>query len=270
MRIYDGKNDIQATPTFHTAALVSTGVCSSHRFDLTTVRKSGRIDWSLFYCERGALHIDGVTLLANSIWIYPPNVSQHYSIYMRDRTKYRYLHFNGHCIRDLLEELGIPLREPIACNRDSILPIFDKLTEDARTATPHARLRAEYHILQLLSQLVPKAEQSRSTGLMCCVTDEMAHSFHEAYDAKKYADMLHVSVSRFHHLFKEAVGISPHAYYQNLRMENACGLLEGSRLKISAIAKSCGFEDALYFTQAFKRHTGMTPSNYRKAKKASE
>ena len=270
MRIYDGKNDIQATPTFHTAALVSTGVCSSHRFDLTTVRKSGRIDWSLFYCERGTLHIGEGSLTAGSVWIYPPSVSQQYSIYQSDRTKYRYLHFNGHCIEELLEELGIPVQAIIECNGELLLPLFDKLGEDARAASPLSRLRAEYHILQLLAHLAPKPQSSRSVGMMRRITDDMEHSFHRPYDAKKYAAMLHVSVSRFHHLFKEAVGISPHAYYQNLRMENACGLLEGSRLKISAIAKSCGFEDALYFTQAFKRHTGMTPSNYRKAKKASE
>lgn len=267
MYIYDGKRDIQAQPSKRTASLVSTGTCTCRRNDIMTVRKNGRLDWSLFYCERGKLHIGNTVLPMGAVWIYPPGIPQHYSIYVRDRTKYRYLHFNGHCIEELLAELNIPLQAPILCNKEQLLSLFDKLAEDALSASPHARLCAEYHILQLLSHLAPKPEQSRATGLMRRIIDEMEHTFHTAYDAKKYADMLHVSISRFHHLFKEAVGISPHAYYQKLRMENACGLLESSRLKIGDIAKSCGFEDALYFTQAFKKHTGMTPSSYRKSQK---
>ena len=267
MYIYDGKNDIQAIPTTHTAALVCIGKCSSYKSDFTTVRKNGRINWSLFYCERGKIHIDGVELPAGAVWIYPPSTPQRYTIYQCDRTKYRYLHFNGQCMEELLAELNISLQTPIKGNRDVLLPLFDSIEEEAQTITPISRLRAEYHILQLLSHLAPKDLTNRSIGIMHRITDEMEHNFYQEYDAQKYAAMLHVSISRFQHLFKDEVGVPPHAYYQRLRMENACDLLRGSCLKINEVAQSCGFEDALYFTQAFKKHTGMPPSHYRKAAK---
>ena len=47
-------------------------------------------------------------------------------------------------------------------------------------------------------------------------------------------------------------------------MENAANLLESTEMKINEIAKKCGFEDPLYFTQAFKKNYGATPSEYRK------
>jgi transcriptional regulator GlxA family with amidase domain len=76
--------------------------------------------------------------------------------------------------------------------------------------------------------------------------------------------MLYISVSRFNHFFKESIGVSPHKYYMNIRIKNAKELLEQTDLQINVIAKNCGYEDALYFAQAFKKHVGATPSEYRK------
>ena len=103
--------------------------------------------------------------------------------------------------------------------------------------------------------------------MMKRVTDNMEHSFSVAYDASYYADMFKISVSRFNHLFKQCVGIPPYAYYVKLRMANACSLLEDTDLKIQDIAEKCGYEDAMYFTQVFKKSIGLTPSNYRKLNK---
>ena len=55
----------------------------------------------------------------------------------------------------------------------------------------------------------------------------------------------------------------------NIRMKNAQELLEQTDLQINVIAKICGYEDALYFAQAFKKHIGTTPSEYRKIKNNS-
>lgn len=96
------------------------------------------------------------------------------------------------------------------------------------------------------------------------VTDHMEHTFADPYDAHRYAQMLKISPSHFQHVFKQQLGISPYAYCLRLRMENARSLLEATDLKIQDIAQKCGFENALYFTQAFRKETGLTPSAYRK------
>ena len=76
--------------------------------------------------------------------------------------------------------------------------------------------------------------------------------------------MLKISESHFQHIFKEQLGISPYAYCLRLRLENARRLLEDTNLKVCEIAQKCGYENALYFTQTFKKETGLTPSAYRK------
>jgi len=57
-------------------------------------------------------------------------------------------------------------------------------------------------------------------------------------------------------------GISPKRYLTDLRIKQACMLLENSSLSVSAIANSVGFENSLYFSKAFKKAKGISPSQY--------
>ena len=267
MKIYYGTNDIIAPSCDHTAGLVSTGICRCEKNDMMTIRKNGRIDWSLFYCEHGCIDFNGVKINKGELWIYPPNMMQLYTVYAKDRSVYRYLHFNGLHIEKLLSELCIPTEQPINHIKDSLTELFQKIAADAEGNTALSRIRAEYHILYLLSKLSKPLEEEKNFGILKRVIDNMEHSFSAPYDAKSYADMLYISVSRFNHFFKEIIGVSPYKYYTNIRIKNAQELLEQTDLKINVIAKNCGYDDALYFTQSFKKQIGITPSEYRKMNK---
>jgi AraC-like DNA-binding protein len=48
------------------------------------------------------------------------------------------------------------------------------------------------------------------------------------------------------------------------RVEHACDLLAHSDLSLAEIALACGFSDQSHFSMMFKRHTGITPSKFRK------
>ena len=63
--------------------------------------------------------------------------------------------------------------------------------------------------------------------------------------------------------FRAATGLSPVAYVQKLRMEEAKQWLETSDTPSGDIAREVGYEDPASFRRLFKRHTGLTPSAYR-------
>ena len=54
-------------------------------------------------------------------------------------------------------------------------------------------------------------------------------------------------------------------YVRHLRVEFARGELAGSAASLSDIAIAAGFCDQSHFTRLFKRHTGLTPAEYRLA-----
>lgn len=67
-------------------------------------------------------------------------------------------------------------------------------------------------------------------------------------------------------VFKREVGIPPHAYQINVRLDRAKGLLlEGWR--ISEVARRSGYYDQSHFTHSFKRLVGVTPGSYAKDSK---
>jgi len=64
--------------------------------------------------------------------------------------------------------------------------------------------------------------------------------------------------------FKKGLNITPIAYLNNYRMKKAKELLLQQEMLISEVAFSCGFETPYYFTNAFKKHFGISPGIWRK------
>lgn len=231
---------------------------------MMTIRKRGREDWSLFYCEAGRLYVEDRSLRPGEFWIYPPGQPQRYVLCSGEGSAYRYLHFTGSEMGQLLADLGIPVCTVLEVKGGSISGTLECIRSCMKESGPLAELNAELLTLQLLSRIAGGGAGTREINMMKRVTDHMEHSFGEAYNAALYAGMLKVSVSRFNHLFRQWVGIAPYAYYTKLRINNACCLLEETELKVGQIAEKCGYRDPLYFAQAFRKAVGLSPTEYRK------
>lgn len=76
----------------------------------------------------------------------------------------------------------------------------------------------------------------------------------------------HIGCSRslVSHQFKARTGMGIREYLTMLRLEDAKILLENSNLTITEIAFTVGFGSSNYFTNVFKKDTGMAPGEYRK------
>jgi AraC-like DNA-binding protein len=71
---------------------------------------------------------------------------------------------------------------------------------------------------------------------------------------------------RFHQLFCEAFGETPHRYVRRLRLDASLGLLADPRETLSGIALSIGFADQSAFTHAFTKRFGIAPGQWRAGK----
>ena len=70
------------------------------------------------------------------------------------------------------------------------------------------------------------------------------------------------SVSYIKQLFQKYAGISPKAYYNQLRIRHATKLLEQD-VPVREIAERMNFSSSNYFSSFFKQHTGFSPNGYR-------
>jgi YesN/AraC family two-component response regulator len=65
-------------------------------------------------------------------------------------------------------------------------------------------------------------------------------------------------------LFRKQTGYTFGEYLAKIRIDEAKAILSTSSWTISEIARAVGFSDSFYFSRVFKRHTGLSPSEFRK------
>ena len=78
------------------------------------------------------------------------------------------------------------------------------------------------------------------------------------------ADFVCVNRSYLYTLFENSLGMPPQKFLSAYRITKAVELLQTTDIPIESIALSCGYNDSLVFTKAFKQAKGISPSRYRK------
>jgi len=77
---------------------------------------------------------------------------------------------------------------------------------------------------------------------------------------KELANLIHVSEFHFSHIFKDAMGMSPLSYVNEVRLKKAYNLLEQKDMTISEIAIAVGYQDYNNFGRQFRKLYGYAPS----------
>lgn len=76
-----------------------------------------------------------------------------------------------------------------------------------------------------------------------------------------------VGLSPFHfaRAFKASVGLAPHQYVSEMRLETARTLLTATTRSLTDIALSLGYDSSSHFSNAFRRRFAVSPSRFRAA-----
>ena len=81
----------------------------------------------------------------------------------------------------------------------------------------------------------------------------------------KLAQLIQLSPYHFCRAFKQSFGVPPHRYHTHRRIERAKALLANASDSVTAIGMAVGFSETSSFTAAFRRTSGMTPTDYRRS-----
>lgn len=85
----------------------------------------------------------------------------------------------------------------------------------------------------------------------------------EDISVSSIAASLYITPNYFSRLFKRVTGEGCNEYIVRKRIEKAKSLLETTSMKTGKIAMMVGYRDTNYFSLAFKKHTGKSPTKYR-------
>jgi len=152
----------------------------------------------------------------------------------------------GTSIRDVTEGRYIPihelerletLEEMHAWFRDLLLRLFGAPNDAGETVTTNVNIQRALDIIR-----------SGDGGELSLEGLSRRLGIHRVY---------------FCRLFKQEVGVSFYRYVQRRRIETAKELLAGTTSRMYDVAREAGFRSYDQFSVAFKRATGITPSDFR-------
>lgn len=89
-------------------------------------------------------------------------------------------------------------------------------------------------------------------------------NYSETITLDSLAALTHMNKYYLAHTFTKYVGLSPINYLLQKRIQEGKSLLESTSYSIAQISDLLGFSSQSYFSQAFRKATGMTPMQYRK------
>ena len=91
----------------------------------------------------------------------------------------------------------------------------------------------------------------------------ISNNLSEISSIRQLSEISGMSPSRFQHLFVEQIGMSPMVYLENQKIERAKMRLSITNEPVGSIAESIGYSSIYYFSNRFKKATGMSPREFR-------
>ena len=207
-------------------------------------------------------------LTAGDCFLAAPDVPIYYHADSEDPWEYYWVGFAGPSVTLMLDSTPFtrdtPVFRPRAGEelRQTLLEIYKARGSD----WPSAVRMAGY--LQAALGLLMERESSEGGDTSANYAHQGAIFLQQNYSrpigVEELARQVGVSRSHLYRAFQRELGMSPSAYLTRFRIQRACQLLRHSKLSVSAVAASVGYEDPLYFSRAFKRETGLSPLAYRR------
>lgn len=120
----------------------------------------------------------------------------------------------------------------------------------------------------LRRQYAPEAARGGlAPGVLRRVRDYIAEHLAESLDVATLAAQAGLSAYHFARAFKASVGAPPRRYLLEQRIRKAADLIETTDEPLTRIALDVGFADQAHFSRSFHALTGLTPSQFRRARR---
>ena len=110
------------------------------------------------------------------------------------------------------------------------------------------------------SQIVKTFKQLLETHYLELTKGQLNHM----YQVKDYAKEQNLHPNYLSHVIKSKTGKSVNNWISEKTISTAKSLLKNTSLTSKEIAYKMGFSEPTHFSSYFKKHTGITPGNYRK------
>lgn len=170
------------------------------------------------------------------------------------------------------------LREILAVDLSGVAGVSDlfaSLIEEQRREGPGTPVLQGAIMTQLLVHMLRTLAEQPGSNLawlkalddsrLARAIDHIMENPFAPHTVESLADVAHMSRSAFAQHFHEAFSNSPMSLVNHVRLERAARMLSSSSLPVEQVSRRCGFSSRSHFSNAFKKHMGLSPAQYRGA-----
>lgn len=242
--------------------------------------------WEMLYLDKGNMTVmlDGHPYQINEgeAIFYAPNV-YHSSVKSNDGSKVAIISFESHSnMMDIFTNQIVKLNAEAKNILSEIIKEGIKYFEDYDGGQKLKKDAPEYllqylknHIELLLINIAyqnkasmpqrPSNIENRYKELSNSIYCYLNEHLRERITIEKISKDFAISSSQIKKIFKENFGCGIIELFNNLKIEEAKRLIRESSMNFSEISEHLAFSSIYYFSELFKRKTGMTPSQYSKS-----
>lgn len=120
-----------------------------------------------------------------------------------------------------------------------------------------------YKLYYLCEPHIKKTKVSIGDNRINTAVEYIRTNYNSDFTIDALAAMCHLSPSRFHYLFKKAVGYTAIDYKNKVKTDIAMQLLISTSMSVEQISDKLNFNSSIYFRRVFKKFAGMSASQYR-------
>ena len=240
----------------------------------------------LHYIEDGSGTVgtsaaDAVKLETGNCFLFPPHSPIYYRASDDNPWTYRWIAFYAGQRQRLLSLPG--RQEPAFFNTtpdQGILPLIDRIMHQFKSGRRDSEHRNESLFLELAAILLKRKfnpdtgddSQSAYTGeelkpdYIAEAKNYIRQRFDKDISTEDVARYIGLERSYFSKLFSKQTGGCLRDYIIEVRMNEACRLLDETEFTIKAVAASVGYDDYSVFARRFKNYTGLSAGEWRSKK----
>jgi len=173
--------------------------------------------------------------------------------------------FSGHC-KEQVANLSQPVQQQVT-------ELLEKILDEVRIRKEMSTDMILILLLQIfiivdrvVSADRPEQDPAPRPGLLVLKNFRklVEENFMKMKLPKEYAALLYVTPNYLNSLCQDVLGVSAGEVIRERVILEAKRLLVNAGLSITQIAYKLNFQDNSYFTKFFKKHTGITPEEFRK------
>lgn len=234
--------------------------------NITSPRKAQDFEIEMPIKNNATIHIDNVcheVSIKDILCIKPGMVrrsTKPYSCY------YIHLSTEDNSISDLLSNLPTITRinhvEKFYDIYSNMISTFNFKSDPIRSIGIYSEVLKLIKMIYVYNEKVERKAVGRNAAVLNAI-EYMNDNFTYEITLNDIAEAVHLSPIYLRELFTSEMGMSPHNYILNKRIKKAKELLIINLSSISEIATLSGFSSQSYFDYVFKKHTGMTPKQFR-------